>query len=227
MALVVPVPKLSQITSYLSSEKIRTFGRLTDITLLSLRIATAPYQRIPTDPDEGYVLDAIFDDSNELQGKFCIVWSTKRMSTAGIGEIIHSDCTYKCAWNGYPITMVGFSDKNRKFHPVVLAVSTFETHLEFAFILNSWKKVNQGLNPKYLMADASEAVFNGAKTIWPTAKRLMCYAHVYMVSFKNSLYSFHGFRLYESYDAYVIFLTFDFLHLFVFSFFKNHKNKKV
>jgi hypothetical protein len=42
--------------------------------------------------------------------------------------------------------------------------------------------VNPNLNPKYLMADASEAVFNGAKLIWPHLIRLMCYAHVYMVS---------------------------------------------
>ena len=31
------------------------------------------------------------------------------------------------------------------------------------------------------MADASEAVFNAAKTIWPGSVRLMCYAHVYLV----------------------------------------------
>lgn len=151
------------------------------MSLLSLSTATANYRRIPTDMDEGYVIDCTYDDREERHGTFCIVWSTKRMSTAGIGEIIHTDCTYKCAWNGYPITMMGFSDKNRKFHPTVLAVSTHETEVEFAFILNAWKKVNPRLNPKYLMADAAEAAYNGFKTIWPNAKRLMCYAHVYMV----------------------------------------------
>jgi hypothetical protein len=70
------------------------------------------------------------------------------------------------------------SDKNRKFHPLILAVSTHETFSEFFHILSAWRNVN----PKYLMADASEAVFNGAKLIWPHLIRLMCYAHVYMVS---------------------------------------------
>lgn len=166
----------------MSAQKIREFGRVGDITLLSLRQATAPYREVPNDLDKGYVIDAIFDGSDPLHGKFCIVWSTKRMSTTDIGDVIHCDCTYKCAWNGYPITMMGFSDKNRKFHPVILAVSTYETQAEFAFILNAWKNVNPNLNPRFLMADASEAVFNGAKLIWALLIRLMCYAHVYMVS---------------------------------------------
>lgn len=182
LAETVPVPHRKQISSYLAAEKARIFGRLADITLQSLRDATAPYRRVPISLDEGYVLDASFDSSDPESGKFCIVWSTKRMSLADIGDIVHSDCTYKCAWNGYPITMLGFSDKERKFHPVVLAVSTHETHVEFAFILQSWKSVNPNFNPRYLMADASEAVFNGAKTVWPNIIRLMCYAHVFRVS---------------------------------------------
>jgi MULE transposase domain len=128
--------------------------------------------------DERYVIDAVFDGTDPLHGKFCIVWSARRMSTADVGQVIHCDCTYKCAWNGYPITMLGFSDNNRKFHPVILAVSTHETFSECFHILSAWRNVN----PKYLMADASEAVFNGAKLIWPHLIRFMCYAHVYMVS---------------------------------------------
>jgi hypothetical protein len=31
------------------------------------------------------------------------------------------------------------------------------------------------------MADASEAVFNSGKTIWPGFVRLKCYAHVFLV----------------------------------------------
>jgi hypothetical protein len=75
------------------------------------------------------------------------------MSATDIGDVIHCHCTYKCNWNGYPAAMMGNSDKNRRFHPVILAVSTHE----FCFMFDAWKNANPHLNPRFLMADASEA----------------------------------------------------------------------
>jgi hypothetical protein len=77
--------------------------------------------------------------------------------------------------------MIGFSDKDQTFHPIIIAVSSQETIVEFKFIFETWMGVNPSLNFRYLMADASEAVANAARTIWPEIVRLMCYAHVYMV----------------------------------------------
>ena len=62
-------------------------------------------------------------------------------------------------------------------------------HVQFAVLSLSGpilqiRKRNPGTvtDPRFLMADASEAVFNGAKPISPFLTRLMCYAHVYLVS---------------------------------------------
>lgn len=216
---------MGQVSAYLSALKIREYGRLGDITLESLRQATLPYRLLPISPDDGYVIDANFDGSDENKGKFCIAWSTQRMSTSFVGNVIHSDCTYKCVWNGYPITMMGFSDKDRKFHPVILAVSTYETQAEFLFILQAWLRVNPSLNPKYLMADASEAVFNAAKLIWPNVVRLMCYAHVYMVSSpartNRKLYALY---LRSVRDTYISFFSFlKYRHELGFFIFRNLK----
>lgn len=109
------------------------------------------------------------------------MFSTVRLSLFAIGDIVHSDCIYKCTWNGYPVTMIGFSDKDRTFRPIFLAVSSRETNVEYRFMFQTWKNVNPSLNSRYLMADASEAVAIAARTIWPGMIRLMCYAHVYMV----------------------------------------------
>lgn len=127
----------------------------------------------------GYVLDATYDHSN---GSFVIVLSTIRLSTYNPGDVVHTDATYKCMWNKYPVILMGFSDKNRKFHTTIMAVSSHETTKEFQFIFETWKKVNPSLDFKYLMADAAEASFLAAKSVWPKIMRLMCYAHVYMVS---------------------------------------------
>ena len=47
-----------------------------------------------------------------------------------------------------------------------------------------WKKGHGSLNPKATLADAAEAIPNGAKEAFgTTTRRLMCYPHVNMVCF--------------------------------------------
>ena len=186
-AATVPEPLSKQISSYLASKKNRIFGPVAAVSIHSLQAACDEHREYPENVDEGYVLDASFDVTDPTDAKFCIVWSTRRLSEGLLSEVFHSDCTYKCAWNGYPLTIMGFSDKNRRFHPIILAISLYETHVEFEFILSTWRNCNPRLNFKYVMADSSEAVANAAKAIWPNIIRLMCYAHVYMVC--STLYS--------------------------------------
>ena len=178
---LIKTPLKAQVSSYLAANRRRQYGDVGNITLDSLQRSSALYRDIPVDIDQGYILDALFTTSASDMGSFVIVCSTVRLSTLDIGDIIHSDCTYKCTWNSYPVTLMGFSDKNRKFHPTIIAISSRETHSEFTYMLQTWKNVNPSLHFRYLMADASQAVFNAAVTIWPGIIRLMCYAHVYMV----------------------------------------------
>jgi hypothetical protein len=141
-------PLATQISSYLAANRRRQFGAVGKVTLNALEMATAQNREFPSDIDEGYILDAMFQTSEAGEGSFTIVWSTIRMSQFDIGEIVHSDCTYKCTWNTYPVTVIGFSDKNRKFHPTIVAISSRETHVEFQFIFEAWKKVNPRLDFK-------------------------------------------------------------------------------
>ena len=76
---------------------------------------------------------------------------------------------------------MGISDKNRTFHPIMVAISTHESKREFEFMFRQWKKVNNDLDFKFIVADAAEAVYNAAKVTWPGIVRLMCFAHVHMV----------------------------------------------
>ena len=188
--VLVATPLKAQVSSYLAANRRRKYGVVGNVTLDSLQRSSALYRDIPDDIDKGYILDALFTTSASDMGSFVIVCSTVRMSQLDIGDIVHSDCTYKCTWNSYPVTLMGFSDKNRKFHPTIIAISSRETHSEFTYMLQTWKNVNPSLHFRYLMADASEAVFNAAVTIWPGIIRLMCYAHVYMVRAIRSVRTF-------------------------------------
>ena len=84
---------------------------------------------------------------------------------------VHSDCTYKCTWNGYPVKIMGFSDKNRTIHPIIVAISTHETKREFAFIFRQWKKINNESDFKFIVVDTAEAVYKAAKLVWPGTVR--------------------------------------------------------
>ena len=149
------------------------------VTLSSMQVAAAMMQILPEDIDEGSVLYSTYDS---VDSSFVIVLSTIRMSTHDVGGIIYSDATYKCTWNNFPVIMMGYSDKNRRFHPIIVAILSHETHKQFHFIFKTWKNVNPALDIKYLMSDAAEASFNDTKQIYPEARRLMCYAYFYRVS---------------------------------------------
>ena len=123
------------------------------VSLDSLRLSVAEFEDVPDDIDEGCLLGASFSVNEHVKGSFAVVWSTVGLSQQfDIGDVVHSDCTYKCTWNNYPGTIMGFLDKNRTFHPIIVAVSSRETHCVFAFIFNTWKAANPGLLFNYLMA---------------------------------------------------------------------------
>jgi diphthamide synthase subunit DPH2 len=53
---------------------------------------------------------------------------------------IHTDGAYKLEWKGHNVLVVGTSDFDRKFHPLGLAVTTRETHLDYKFLFNCLDK---------------------------------------------------------------------------------------
>ncbi len=83
-----------------------------------------------------------FDD--EVQ-TIQFVISTKRLLT-NVSHVqnVHTDATYKCLWQGYPVLIVGTSDKDNKFHPICLAVCSNETAEDFMY---TFKTMKLDLNP--------------------------------------------------------------------------------
>ena len=127
-------PKSDQIANYLAAYKRREFGSVGNVTMHSLQSAATKMQVFPENIDEGYVLGSTFDLEER---SFVIVLSTVRMSTHDIGSMIYSDATYKLTWNNFHVIMMGYSDKNRRFHPVIVAIASHETHKQFNFIFDT------------------------------------------------------------------------------------------
>lgn len=178
----VKEPEKSKLNNFLAKLRIKHFGQLT-ISLNSVLCWCQERNEIPTEEDKPFVLGVptSFDDNPELR----IVFSTKRL----LGNVqkskgVQADATYKLNWHGYPVLIVGSSDFRQVFHPFGIAVTSNEMEADFAFIFYCIKSICLEINgtewePKILLADASNAITNGFKTVFgPSFRRLMCYSHV-------------------------------------------------
>jgi len=88
-------------------------------------------------------------------------------------------------WNGFPVLLVGTSDKNRKFFPIGLAVTSSETTADFAFIFESLKKSyteeypGEQYEPSVVVADCADAISSAVELEFTeNVKRVHCWAHV-------------------------------------------------
>ncbi|KAL8581045.1 hypothetical protein ACOMHN_012696 [Nucella lapillus] len=121
---------------------------------------------------------------------FRVCISTPRLLRLGAKTTnVHADATYKLIWQGYPVLILGFSDADRKMHPVGIAVTMKETHADFKFLFSSIAHgvdlVTSGESvfaPTHLVSDAATAIKNGFTAAFghPPEKTIMCLAHVVM-----------------------------------------------
>lgn len=92
------------------------------------------------------------------------------------------DETYKLIWENYPVTVMGQTDADRRFHTRAVGIATIGTERVGRFYLQSWKLKVPSFAPRAFLGDAAQAFANAALSVFPTVDiRLMCYAHVYKV----------------------------------------------
>lgn len=76
----------------------------------------------PDEPHEPFVLDYWREKNNGAGLKFRFVFTTLfLLNLFKSVDKICIDTTYNLNWNGFPLTILGTIDKNKKFHPVVFA----------------------------------------------------------------------------------------------------------
>ena len=94
---------------------------------------------------------------------------------------ICADATYKLIQHGYPVLVVGTTDKDKKFHPFGVAMCCNETDDAFKFIFKSIKDCVQEIfqydyQPTILVA---EAITNGFTSVFSELFfRVMCWFHM-------------------------------------------------
>ena len=88
-------------------------------------------------PNQAFVLDyVIFDptdpdtliDYEEFEDQFRVVITTRNLLKFSLHFelVLQTDGTYKLMWQGFPVLILGSSDYDRRFHPILLSVCSRE-----------------------------------------------------------------------------------------------------
>jgi hypothetical protein len=97
---------------------------------------------------------------------------------------IHADATYKLIWQGYPVLVVGTTDKIRQFHPFGLCICSNEQTADFVFLfealgLGTAKVFNNQICPNTIVCDDSPAIQNAFKQVFGEESVIvMCWFHM-------------------------------------------------
>ena len=90
-----------------------------------------------------------------------------------------ADATYKILWRGFPILIIGTTDKDKVFHPYGIAITEGESSEDYAFVFECLKSADFNLiKPTYLIADSAEQITVAFREIFGSDFiRVNCWAH--------------------------------------------------
>lgn len=97
---------------------------------------------------------------------------------------LHSDTTYKLIWEGFPVLIVGTTDKDSHFHMSGICVALNEKTEDFEFLFQALKKgvfevTNLEFQADTLIADGAGSIQNGFKRVFgDDSLVLMCWVHM-------------------------------------------------
>lgn len=167
-------PTSGQITNFKSREK-QAKGHGIVVTTENLRqwFNEPEFDKDDPDVDLPFVLfHRVVDDGAAGAPEYHVGITTKRLLSMvrrgeEVGIQIHSDTAHKLASAAIPQFFFGFSDRARQFHPIIFAIATSETGVDFGMFFKAWQDFSDPpLTPAFSMSDAAEAIPNGAREIW-------------------------------------------------------------
>lgn len=174
----VNVPTITQLRSHVSDLR-RALNDNNTINLGDLKNWLTINSVLPKNSHEAFVL-AYYVNDNDAAFRF-VLSSKYLLKLAREANILHADATNKLVWQGYPVLIVGTTDKCGKFHPLCLAVCTTDKE-DFRLIFKSMKEKIRALfssefNPTVLVSDGSEGIINAFTEEFQNTAVRMCWTH--------------------------------------------------
>lgn len=177
----LPEPPKGRIVTYLKTLREGKCGSPT-VSAREIHDWCEARAQKPDDVDKPFVLShhVHAESHNVDEQDLKIVISTLRLlDFMKKSEMVQIDATYKLNWQGYPVMVVGTSDKNNVFHPFAIAVCKSETTDDFGFIFTALHDLDVEWKPTVLLADGSDAITAGFQLVFGEPLiRLMCFFHV-------------------------------------------------
>ena len=180
------VASVHQIYNLIHRYKVRNYGSR-NMTLNELKLWCTQNQDIPESLDKVFVANTYFEAGLDEVKAMRIYFTTKRlMSLVKKTKHICIYATYKLLWQGFPVIIIGTTDRNKSFHPFGLVLSKDEKTEDYAFAFSSVKQLTKQLYdfdiyPNALVADAAQAITNAFKSVYGENyeyERIYCWAHV-------------------------------------------------
>lgn len=176
------LPSMKQLNNYLAVLRKKKCGSAV-ISLGELESWLMTNSEIPSDDHQVFVAahEISKDDSNP---SFRFLISTKYL--IGLSrhcQVIHADATYKLIWQGFPVLIVGTTDRDKHFHCFGLAVTATEQTNDFVFLFRTLKNTvlslySYDLTCKVLVCDAAKSIQNAFVQVFgDDAIIRMCWAH--------------------------------------------------
>lgn len=205
------LPTKTKLNNYISFLRRKNYGPST-ISLGELHAWLQSRSKTPSNAHESFVIGQNVDFNAE-SFQFAIS-TTHLLSNLKHSTFLHADATYKIVWQGFPVLVVGVTDRDRHFHVISLAVTTNEKAEDFEFIFRAIQtaaEIHNGKTfvPDVLICDAAKAIQNGFQEVFghdPCIR--MCWAHV-----KSKLQKSIGSRCSSSKTGEQILLDVDLLQL--------------
>ncbi|XP_077298239.1 uncharacterized protein LOC143919681 [Arctopsyche grandis] len=184
-------PNIAKVKNYLSPLKRSIYGPST-LSLGDLEKWLKINGAIPSDDHKSFIINYMMDESED--GVFRFIASSKALLKLALRDnfIIHADATYKLIWQGFPVLVIGTSDRNKKFHILAVAVCSNEQTADFEFVFRSLKETVKKIYDfemriKVLIADASYSIKNGFENTFGTdAVIRMCWTHMRRAVYKKA-----------------------------------------
>lgn len=175
-------PTFKQLQALIAKLRKKIFGPV-NISMNELSELLKGHKAVPDDLHESFVLcEEVNIDSDEPY--FRLLITTKNLlKTATLRNFSHSDATYKCVWQGFPVFMLGTTDWDKAYHPYGLSVCSDEKTDDFKFLFQGIKNGAQNilkheLKQQTLVCDAAFAIINAFKEVFgENVVVVMCWYH--------------------------------------------------
>jgi hypothetical protein len=153
--------------------------------------AAANDQHSATEADVMFVcgFELLTEHGGEPQFRMCL--STLRLlsfvkTSSPLSNSMHGDDT-NCVYMGFPVSIIGHTDKHRQFHAVMIQISSGKTGEDYRFLWATYRKWRSDMLIKYCIADGAAAIYNGLCKAQGDrdATRIMCWMHAFIKNFSD------------------------------------------